>query len=241
MINRLLPKLLKTHIKRFLDTKSLWVSQAGQDFWVYGECFNFKEEGFFLDIGAHDGIYISNTLLLERKFGWNGICIEANPYSFEQLQQNRKCRTINVALADKKGSALFKLDGVMGGFVGDDFDNRNQSDSNCIEVETIPLSILLQEEKVPEIIDYISVDVEGAEDIVFSGFDLEKHRANVLTIERPSAALREKLTKSGYILVKDIPGLDVFFVHESFKTAYIQNLFHFWDRRLFRFQWTTHK
>lgn len=40
--------------------------------------------GFFLDIGAHDGIELSNTYVLEKKYNWSGICVEANPYSFKQ-------------------------------------------------------------------------------------------------------------------------------------------------------------
>ena len=35
-----------------------------------------KHGGFFLDIGAGDGVEISNTLRLERDFGWHGIAIE---------------------------------------------------------------------------------------------------------------------------------------------------------------------
>ena len=36
-----------------------------------------KKEGFFLGIGVHDGINISNTYLLEAKYNWQGICVEA--------------------------------------------------------------------------------------------------------------------------------------------------------------------
>lgn len=241
MLNKLLPLPLKNQIKRILENKSMWVSQAGQDFWVYGECFNKKKGGFFIDIGAHDGRYISNTLVLEKRYKWDGICIEANPNTFEKLRKARKCRTINVALASTEGRAVFKLDGVMGGFVGEQFDNQISDRSNCIEVPTVPLSSLLEKENVTATIDYISVDVEGAEDAVFSGLDLSKHRSNLLTIERPSAALREHLAKNGYILLKDIPGLDAFFIHESFKDKYIENMYRFWDRKLIGFQWSSHK
>lgn len=53
-----------------------YYSQVGQDRWVinyFGE--NYK--GFFIDIGAYDGISISNTYALE-KLGWKGICVDAN-------------------------------------------------------------------------------------------------------------------------------------------------------------------
>ena len=35
--------------------------------------------GFFFEAGAMDGEFLSNTLELERKFGWHGILVEADP------------------------------------------------------------------------------------------------------------------------------------------------------------------
>jgi len=60
--------------------------------------FNEKRNGYFLDIGAHDGIHISNTYLLERRYGWSGICIEANRDTFLKLQKNRKATCVNACL-----------------------------------------------------------------------------------------------------------------------------------------------
>ena len=50
---------------RTLNKHLLTASQAGQDFWIYGEAFNEKKFGYFLDIGAHDGFTGNNTYLLE--------------------------------------------------------------------------------------------------------------------------------------------------------------------------------
>ncbi len=59
--------------------------------------FNNKTNGFFVDIGAYDGIAISNTKLLE-DIGWDGICIEPHPKVYERLVKNRTCKKINCAL-----------------------------------------------------------------------------------------------------------------------------------------------
>ena len=45
-----------------------------QDEWVVEEIFNVKKNGYFLDIGATDGVLENNTLVLEKKLKWNGIC-----------------------------------------------------------------------------------------------------------------------------------------------------------------------
>jgi len=39
----------KVSVKRFLYKHSLMTSQAGQDYWIYGEAFNEKRCGYFVD------------------------------------------------------------------------------------------------------------------------------------------------------------------------------------------------
>ena len=51
-------------------------SQYGQDIILNDRIFKNKKNGYFIDIGAYDGVCFSNTLLYEEKFDWNGICIE---------------------------------------------------------------------------------------------------------------------------------------------------------------------
>jgi hypothetical protein len=52
-----------------------YYSQIGQDKYFIENISNKKREGFFLDIGAHDGILESNTAALELDYGWSGICV----------------------------------------------------------------------------------------------------------------------------------------------------------------------
>lgn len=68
-----------------LSLKSQFYSQAGQDKYLIENIYKNKEKGFFIDIGAHDGITYSNTYYLEKELGWSGICIEPNPKIYKQL------------------------------------------------------------------------------------------------------------------------------------------------------------
>merc|ERR1712046_358502 len=53
-------------------------AQFGQDVYAMSPClFAGRRNGFFVEVGAGDGEEGSTTCLMERKFGWSGICIEA--------------------------------------------------------------------------------------------------------------------------------------------------------------------
>jgi len=50
-----------------------------------------KSPGFFIDCGAADGEYLSNTLYLEKELGWTGLLVEAEPTFFNKLiTKNRR-------------------------------------------------------------------------------------------------------------------------------------------------------
>jgi hypothetical protein len=65
-------------------------SQAAQDLFVLS-CLNGKRDGTFLDLGCHHPIHISNTYLLENKFGWNGVCIDIEQQLVSQFNGLRNC------------------------------------------------------------------------------------------------------------------------------------------------------
>ena len=44
--------------------------------------------GYFVEIGAFEGAKKNSTRILENK-GWQGVCVEPTPESFQKLIQNR--------------------------------------------------------------------------------------------------------------------------------------------------------
>lgn len=230
---------LRNSIKRLLFRHVWTFSQAGQDLWVFGEAFNERERGFFIDIGAHDGITFSNTYLLERRYKWTGLCIEANPLTFDKLTQNRRATCMNVCLDNSVGEVDFVLRGMNGGILGDNLDNRvHPSASRVQRIKTVPLMNVLLERAVPRIIDYMSIDVEGAEDRVLESFDFDQYQFNCLTIERPSERLRKTFGDHGYLLIKEIYGLDCFYVHRDYLKQYNTNLFDFYKKKQISLRWS---
>ena len=67
-----------------------YYSQAGED-GILQEIFNRLriDKGFYVDVGAHNGTYMSNTHYLRKK-GWSGLCLEYAQLHFPELQNTCK-------------------------------------------------------------------------------------------------------------------------------------------------------
>lgn len=89
-------------------------SQEGQDIFVDRLLGSKKKqnEGFFVEIGGYDGEKFSNSLYFEHQYGWNGLLVEANPYTFQQmLKRDRKCAMVNACISRSLPSMDFKIGG----------------------------------------------------------------------------------------------------------------------------------
>ena len=182
--------------------------------------------GYFVDAGAYDGIWANNTYALETALGWRGLCIEANPSAFVSLTRHRQCECINVCLDETPGNVEFALDGVLGGIVSDETDNRPAvrherlerlaSEARILTLEAVPLGDLLDRHAAPAVIEYLSVDLEGAETRVLRSFPFDRYTFLAMTIERPTPELNRLLIEdNGYRFVRNVR-YDTYYVHESF-------------------------
>ena len=63
--------------------------------------YPFKNDGYFVDCGATDGILQSQSKTLEDK-GWKGLCIEPNWAFIDDLRKNRKCKVSQTAIVPKE-------------------------------------------------------------------------------------------------------------------------------------------
>lgn len=194
-------------------------SQAGQDRWVIRDVFDYKTGGFFVDIGAFDGINLSNTYRLEKSLGWSGLCIEAEPDTFEQLKRNRRCACVNACVGPDGCEVEFVAGrGPDSGIVVTDYPRI--TGSTVLRMATLPIERILDDAGAPATIDYLTLDVEGMEQEVMSSFPFHKRRFMCATIERPSQVLRETLEKEGYLMVAELPGLDAFYIHKELSESY---------------------
>ena len=72
-------------------------------------------------------------------------------------------------------------------------------------LQSVPLQYILQKQGAPKVIDYFSLDVEGAETRVLKYFPFEKWTFLALTIERPTPLINRILLEDlGYLFVRNI-------------------------------------
>src|SRR5262249_5639385 len=107
----------------------------------------------------HERIYLSNTYILESKYNWSGICIEANPVTFKKLKNNRHTINLNVCLDRSEGEVNFVLRDVFGGIVDQNVDNKTSDTRNneVVTLKTTSLSRVCEDQHVPSFIDYLSI------------------------------------------------------------------------------------
>lgn len=198
-----------------------WFSQYRQDE-IVAKLLHGKQNGYFVDLASNDAVRISNTYALETLFGWHGICLEPNPVYWGGLAY-RKCHVAAAVVGSNTMEEVQftfpKAKAPKGGIVGSHFDNKSEKMTDTIQRRyTVTLKDIFQRFQAPKIIDYLSLDVEGAEDLIMSAFPFGDYRFNILTIERPSESLAQTLVSNGYILLKTLKaGKETLWIHSAIR------------------------
>lgn len=179
-------------------------SQLRQDLFALCVC-DFVDDGFFVEFGACDGLTLSNSVLLERDFGWRGILGEPATMWHEALFENRPDAAIETDCVYSETGATLEFtqaaSGPMSSLKRDaKFKKRRQGET--YPVKTISLLDMLRKHDAPQVIDYLSVDTEGSEFEILHAFDFAKYRFRVITVEHNFYPYRKQihalLSKHGY-------------------------------------------
>jgi FkbM family methyltransferase len=164
-------------------------SQLGQDLEVI-KYYNNKENGFFIEIGASDGIQLSNTYLLETKYMWKGICCEPILANYEKLVINRpNSICFKEAVYNQSGLSLTfniaNISDLLSGIATHIDTHKSTVDANktIINVQTITLEDLLNKANAPLFIEYMSLDTEGSEFEILKNFNFDKYTFGLIDVE----------------------------------------------------------
>lgn len=167
--------------------------------------FDHKKDLFFIDVGAHNGINSSNSLVLEEGYNWKGMCFEPNRLLYNKLIKSRKCECHNLGISSFDKEMMFvEIDGLcdaLSGFI--DFFTQehklrierelkgNEHQLKKVIVKSKPLQTILNDKNIFHV-DYLSIDAECADFEVIKSVDFSKTHISVLSHESQSGKDDEK-------------------------------------------------
>ena len=196
-----------------------FTSQHMQDLIAY-TYLKGKRDGFFVDIGAHDGVLGSNTLVFE-KIGWKGFCVEPNPETSAVLRKNRTCDIYELAVTATPGEMVdfirFKgtgIDSQMCVIVDPKLRSQGRiGNREIIKVKTTTFSELMGHYPEVTCIDFMSIDTEGYELAILKTIDFDRYHFQLLTVEINSHDTLDFMASKGYRPLIHLGG-DALFVRQ---------------------------
>lgn len=168
--------------------------------------------GTFVELGALDGRLFSNTVMLEKCFGWSGLLIEPNVINFNGLNRSgRSARRVHSGVCGTPGIIQMT---VAGGAMAADQERmmgrlrRMHAGAPTARVPCAPLSALMRDAGLESGATLLTLDVEGAEAMVLGTVDPALFQVVVVEIATFSKArdalVHDLLTKAGHVLQKEL-------------------------------------
>jgi hypothetical protein len=179
---------------------AVFPSQIGQDKWVLFKVFPGVRDGYFVDVGSADGTIVSNTRALE-EHGWTGICIDPFPTNM----QGRTCAMMKDVVASVSGQTVrFRQEGHLGGIEATLGKWKDAAAAApAIELTTVTLGEILERNRAPAFIHFMSLDIEGGELDALKGVPFDRYRFGAMAIEHNDeepkrTGIRTFLEERGY-------------------------------------------
>lgn len=173
-------------------------SQLGQDLFALATS-RMKQGGYFVEVGATNGVALSNTYLLETKYKWDGILAEPGRVWHSSLEKNRKTNISRDAVWSSSGKNLAFSQTEMPEY--STLTPYNKIDSHAQDrvistdymVKSISLRDLLGHFEAPGFIDFLSIDTEGSELEILSAFDFSSYTFGSICVEHNFTSQRQKI------------------------------------------------
>jgi FkbM family methyltransferase len=187
--------------------------------------------GYFVELGANNGIEQSNTLHFERCRNWRGVLIEPVPHQYLACKKHRSPENkffCNACVSFEWTEAFVPIlyCNLMSISLGVESDIGNRArhvasgQKYLPEGEEVvlfgakakPLNNILLEAGAPKTIDFLSLDVEGAEKEVLKGIDFSEFRFKYMCIEcRDIKGISLYLHERGYRYVERLSDMDILY------------------------------
>ena len=148
--------------------------------------FKDKDIGTYVDVGAQHPISNNNTYLLFKR-GWSGINIDLDRKNIDLFNLSRPNDiNLNYAISDKEGETDFYFyheSSPINTLNKKVKEYQKAKISEIKKINTFTLNNVFKKINFDKNIDYLNIDVEGYEDKVLSGFDINKYKPSVVSVE----------------------------------------------------------
>lgn len=183
----------KKFFKFIINNKISSKSQIFQDLFAYffSGC---KKKGTFIEIGGGNGVGLSNTYVLEKKFKWKGVICEPDSRLHANILTKRKCFLETKPVSNSLNKNIyFYFKGL--------YDSYSSLSYNpaAKKLKSISLNSLIKKYQLGKNIDYISIDTEGNELDIIKNFNFNKYNVKIFTIEHN---FKKKNRKNIYKILK---------------------------------------
>ena len=194
-----------------------------------------NKPGFFIELGALDGVLISNSLFYEKILGWKGICIEPTEHHFKRLLEQRNCYKFDDVIYDEEKEVIFYVappccDSLNG--IKEKYDKRHlkridretiqykykKEDIKEIVKKTRTMDSILNEVGVKDI-DFLSLDTEGSELNILKSINWNDTKIKVICVEDNYGddSLHSYLKDLGYTFFKKLEGDYIYYRSDLIK------------------------
>jgi FkbM family methyltransferase len=202
----------------------MFKSQWNQDNIIFENFFKDNKGGVFIDIGASDGIEISNTYFFESHMDWVGLCLEPHDGYYKSLVKNRNCKCLNVCASDEDTTVKFNeingycsmVSGIEENYSHIMRDRINQEigeyggSQNIVDKPSFKLSTLMNNYGIQHV-DYLSVDTQGSELRVLKGTELDEIDVISVAVTSETEEGIVEFLKSNKFEIKFKTGGDIIF------------------------------
>jgi len=227
--------LVKTFLWKLIQSLKIWYRFhffKNNEQWNYHQILkkylNFKN-GYYIEIGANDGVRYSNTLFLEKNLNWSGILIEpSNRFNLLKKYRGKNNKLFNLACCsfEEKNKIKEYIYADLSTFSKDKYKDKislekylNHIDKSFSDkfynfrAPVKPLNDLLIQSRAPKIIDFFSLDVEGEELQVLQGINFREYSFKFILIEGFDQEILNFLKEKKYTVLKKLKH-DTLFVSE---------------------------
>lgn len=148
-----------------------------------------QTRGFFVDIGAHHPLALSNTYALYKR-GWRGLNIDATPGSMEPFRKYRpEDINLEIGVGRRRERLPFTIfsDPALNGFVDEStvraHEARGITVRRVVEIDCIPVNDVLRSHVDGRAVDLLNLDIEGKDLEVLRSLDLQMWRPKMIILE----------------------------------------------------------